>query len=129
MLAEKTWVSAGQTCLYTVLIPAASKRARMFSAMGAANGSSSSVYAAVLGRALAGSERIQSANTSPDFVVGAGWTKNRLCRFCAKTAGPPPAGSRNEYPYRLATCDAGTVSRLEKGPTTRLTLSRLIRFW
>src|SRR5260370_27227017 len=90
---DRSWVSAGYTCLNTVLMPAASNLARMLSAIRAENGSSSSAYAAVLGRSAAGSDSTQLANTSPDWTDAAAWTTNRFGSLSPNTHAPPPAAS------------------------------------
>src|ERR1700704_848757 len=102
---------------------------RTWSAIGDANGSSSKGYAAVFGRCDFVSEGMNFAKTSPDWTAGAGCVKKTLCSFSSKTAGPPPAGSMNAYPYRLATDADGAVRRVEKGPNTRATLSFVMKFW
>ena len=76
-------------------MPAASNFARIASAIGEAKGSSSDTYAAVFGRALAGSDMTQLTKGSPHASTGAGWTKKTFGSLASNIWGPPPAGSTN----------------------------------
>src|SRR5216684_6666106 len=95
------------------------------STCGWVNGSFWVAYAADLGRWAGGKDRIYCVKLTSRLATGAE-TSKRLCSPWVKTEGPPPAPSIIAYPKRLATTDAGFVSREENGPNTTSSLLTLI---